>query len=123
MNLAFSTICAVHIEDCEGWWLSGCRGSVAEHWQLKPEVSWVRLPAAAGLSLFSPHNIQIQLLFCALVTTKDSTIAQWGKKGPRATRFRMYRKYTTSKFSYYTPHTLDIGMLFLLSVAHYVDDK
>ena len=38
---AFSTTCAVHIEDCEGWWLSGCCGSVAEHWQLKPEVSWV----------------------------------------------------------------------------------
>ena len=32
-------IIAVHIEDCEGWWLSGCHGSVAEHWQLKPEVS------------------------------------------------------------------------------------
>ena len=26
---AFSTTCAVHIEDCEGWWLSGCCGSVA----------------------------------------------------------------------------------------------
>ena len=24
---AFSTTCAGHIEDCEGWWLSGCRGS------------------------------------------------------------------------------------------------
>ena len=24
------TTCAVHIEDCEGWWLSGCHGSVAE---------------------------------------------------------------------------------------------
>ena len=62
---AFSTTCAVHIEDCEGWWLSGCRGSVAEHWRLKPEVSWFRLPVAAGLfhlPLFSPHNIQIHLL-------------------------------------------------------------
>ena len=38
---AFSTTCAVHVEDCEGWWLSDCCGSVAEHWQLKPEVSWV----------------------------------------------------------------------------------
>ena len=26
---AFSTTCAVHVEDCEGWWLSGCHGSVA----------------------------------------------------------------------------------------------
>ena len=25
-----------YIEDCEGWWLSGCGGSVAEHWELKP---------------------------------------------------------------------------------------
>ena len=40
-TVAFSTTCAVHIEDCEGWWLSGCCSSVAEHWQLKPEVSWV----------------------------------------------------------------------------------
>ena len=35
--------CAVHIEDCEHWWLSSCRGSVAERWRLKPEVSWVQL--------------------------------------------------------------------------------
>ena len=28
----------VHIEDCEGWWLSCCFGSVAEHWWLKPGV-------------------------------------------------------------------------------------
>ena len=39
----------VHIEDCEGWWLSG---SVGKHWQLKPEVSWVRLPATASLFTF-----------------------------------------------------------------------
>ena len=35
---AFSTICAVHIEDCGGWWLSSCRNSVAEHWLHKPGV-------------------------------------------------------------------------------------
>ena len=54
----------LYIEDCEGWWLSGCRGSVAEHWRLKPVVSWVRLPAAAGLfhfPLFAPHFIYFQL--------------------------------------------------------------
>ena len=32
----FSIVYAVHVEDCEGWWLSGCCGSVAEYWQLKP---------------------------------------------------------------------------------------
>ena len=38
----------ISVEDREGTWLSGCCGSVAEHWQLKPEVSWVRLPARAA---------------------------------------------------------------------------
>ena len=45
---AFGTTCAVHVEDCGGWWLSGCFGSMAEHWQ----VSWVRFPAAASLFTF-----------------------------------------------------------------------
>ena len=27
----FSTTCAVHIVNCEGWWLPGYHGSVAEH--------------------------------------------------------------------------------------------
>ena len=47
-----TTLTCVHIEDCEGWWLSGCCSSVAEHWRLKPEVSWVRLLAAASLFTF-----------------------------------------------------------------------
>ena len=47
---AFSTTRAVHI--CEGRWLSCCPGSVAEHWLLKSEVSWVRLLAAASLFIF-----------------------------------------------------------------------
>ena len=58
---AFSTTGAVHIEDCEGWWLSGCCGSVAEHWRLKPEVSWVRLPVTAGFFTF---------LYLRLITSK-----------------------------------------------------
>ena len=32
----FSTTCAVHIENYEGWWLSGYQSLVAEHWQFKP---------------------------------------------------------------------------------------
>ena len=59
---AFSATCAVHIEDCEGWWLSSCCGSVAEHWWLKPEVSWVRLPATAGFFTF---------LYFHLITSKS----------------------------------------------------
>ena len=50
---AFSTICAVHIEYCEGWWLSDCYGSVAEHWWLKQEMSFVHLLPTAGLSTSS----------------------------------------------------------------------
>jgi len=28
----FNPTCAVYIDDCEEWWLSICRSSVAEHW-------------------------------------------------------------------------------------------
>ena len=52
---------AYNIEDCEGWWLSGCHGSVAEHWRLKPEVPWVRLPVTADLFTF---------LYFYLITSK-----------------------------------------------------
>ena len=54
----------------------GCHGPVAEHWQLKPEMSWVRLPAAAGLfhfPLFSPHNIQIHLRYTCYTCTHTHT--------------------------------------------------
>ena len=48
-------------KDCESWWLSGCRGSVAEHRWLKPEMSCVRLPATADLFIF---------LYFRLITSK-----------------------------------------------------
>ena len=64
----FSTTCAVHIEDCEGWWPSGCCGSVAEHCRLKPEVSWVRLPPTAGLFPF--------LYFCLINSFVTDVILQ-----------------------------------------------
>ena len=51
---AFSTTCAVHIEDCECRLLFGCHGAVAENWQLNPEVvSWVGLLATAGLFILA----------------------------------------------------------------------
>ena len=31
-----STACAVHTEDCEGWWLSNGYSSVVQYWLLKP---------------------------------------------------------------------------------------
>ena len=62
----------IHIEDCEGWWLSGCHGSVAEHWRLKLEVSWVRLPATASLGNFLPCWQRAWFLFkITLVTQRN----------------------------------------------------
>ena len=48
----FSTNCAVRIENSEGWWSSSCCGLVAEHWRLKPEVSWVWLLVTVSLFTF-----------------------------------------------------------------------
>ena len=75
---AGSTTCTVYIEDCEGLWMSGCRGSVAEHWRLKPEVSQVRLTAAAAFfhfPLFSPHNFKFNyhFLVTSLITSRVVT--------------------------------------------------
>ena len=48
----------------EGWWLSGCCGSLAEHWWLKPEVSWVRLPVIAVLFTFLYfHHITSKFIY------------------------------------------------------------
>ena len=46
-----------HIEDYEGCWSSGCRGLVAEHWWLKPDMSWVQFLVAA--SLFTFHYFRL----------------------------------------------------------------
>ena len=47
----FSTTCAVHIVDCEGWWLPGYHGSVAEHCPGFNSCWLFYFP------LFLPHNI------------------------------------------------------------------
>ena len=60
-----------HIQNCEGRWLSSCCGSVAEHWWLKPEVSWVWLPATASHFTF--------LYFCLITSKFISFHAAWGK--------------------------------------------
>ena len=46
------------VED-EGWWLSGCCGSVAKYWELK--LTWVRFLTTGDFSLssISPHNLTI----------------------------------------------------------------
>ena len=62
---------AVHIEDCEGWWLSNCCSSVAEHFRLKPGVLG-STPAGCRpfhFSLFLPHNFLFPVwgeMLCAL---------------------------------------------------------
>ena len=42
--------------------LSSCCDSVAEHWQLQSEVSWVRLPATVVLAFSLPSIISSQHL-------------------------------------------------------------
>ena len=51
--------------DYEGWCLSSCRSSVAEHWQLKPRV-WFRVTASFSLSPnFSSRNLShLQMRQC-----------------------------------------------------------
>ena len=51
---AFSTTCAVNIENCEDWWLSSCCSSMAEHWLHKPGVL-VSIPS--GCQPFSISSI------------------------------------------------------------------
>ena len=54
---AFSITWAV--EDCDSWWLSSCHGSVAEHWRLKPEMSWFWLLLSAGLLYFASQHLNL----------------------------------------------------------------
>ena len=51
--------CAVHIEDCEGWWLSSGLCSVVEHWRLNPRV----FSATASIQFF-PHTIRHAFIRC-----------------------------------------------------------
>ena len=58
----FSAKIEEHIEDCERIVrVSSCLATQAEHWRLKSEVSWVRLPVTAGLFTF---------LYFRLITSK-----------------------------------------------------
>ena len=82
----FSTTCVVHIEDCEGWWLSSCRSSVAEHWLYKPGGGFDsrRLPAFS-LSSISPINF----LYSNMYMYKSSKNLLEIKRGVRATPLKL----------------------------------
>ena len=57
-----SPTCAVHVEDCEGWWLFVCHSSVAEHWLHKPGVPE---PTAIYLtSIFASNTSKFSLSQC-----------------------------------------------------------
>ena len=56
----FSTICAVHIEDCEGWWLSGCHRLSGRALAAQARGVLVLIPGDCQpfhFPLFSPLNI------------------------------------------------------------------
>ena len=91
---------STHIEGCEGWWSSGCCGSVAENWWLKPEVSWVRLPETATFLTF---------LYFRLITSKFFVISK-----------------TMPEFNYYNPEVHDATtcycdtMINTMSISQYL---
>ena len=74
---------------CERWSLSH-RGSVAEHWQLKPAMSWVRLPATAGLFTF---------LYLRLITSKLYVESIWNLRSD--TKCRLFIVCATSMMTVY----------------------
>ena len=57
-----SPTCAVHVEDCGGWWLFVCRSSVAEHWQHKPGVP--EPPAILPYLFFASKTSKFSLPQC-----------------------------------------------------------
>ena len=62
----FSHTCAVQIEDCEGWWLSSCRSSVAEQARY-PGFDSRWLPAFS-LSIFVSSHLNFSLKLQCMVT-------------------------------------------------------
>ena len=85
-TVAFSTTCAVHIEDCGGWWLFGCHESVAEHWWLKPELSWIRLLAPV---LCVPNREH----FCKLQHASVEGMHLWVNKMLSAVYFNIWQHH------------------------------
>ena len=82
---AFSTICAVHVEDCEGWWLSICCGSVAEHWWIKacrcPGFDSRRLPAFFTFLYFCLITSKSRVGGCLSVVAQYVAEHWWIKAG------------------------------------------
>ena len=75
LNQYHHTLLAVHIEYCDGWWLSSYHSSVVVHWRLKPGAldfnSWWLL--AFHFPLFLPHTI------------KNTFFSNWGKMNMHVT--------------------------------------
>ena len=70
LKYMFSTTCAVHIEDCEGWWLLGGHSS---HWLLKPGVL-VLITLTAEVSphslITSPDfHLMYNYVYCSMATS------------------------------------------------------
>ena len=55
-TVVFSTTCAVHMKDCDGWWLSGCLSSVVEHLWLQPGALG---SISSDCQLFTSHQLSL----------------------------------------------------------------
>ena len=71
----------VYIEGCGGWWLSGCRSSVAEHWLHKPGVS-ASIPDNCRPFHFPLFSPQIHLISHLLSLTWTMPGSQWVVTSP-----------------------------------------
>ena len=70
-----------NIEDCEGWWLSGCCSSVAEHWLHKP-----------GILGSIPGDCQPFHSLFHLKISKNLIILTWGKSSKHFVVLSVWRE-------------------------------
>ena len=74
----FSTTCAVHMEDCDGWWLSGCLSSVVEHLWLQPKALG---SVSSDCQCFTSHQLSLQLRQCLSLSAAGAQVC--GQKEAR----------------------------------------
>ena len=93
---AFSTICAVHIEDCEGWWSSSCHGSAAE----STGDSSQRCPGfnSCQLLVFSLSSIFSLKLLNSFINSRSRQMYYSSSLVPRPQFFRKGSGHETSSF-------------------------
>ena len=118
-----STTCAVCIEDCEGWWSSSCHGSVAVHWQLKPELSWVWLWATAGLLTSLYFRLITHLLELPVTCTSMLSLLQLPGVSLQPHKLFLFiftKIVITSRYSHYSQSSSQVTQTWMAQGGQYV---